>query len=179
MSDYDTVTQQINTLLKTPSPAGTMFSSLDQHRDLTVKKLENDYTNQTTVMTVNKQVKDVVGFFKKAFGMNKNVVTQNKKEIAQLQTNISDSQSIIDQLGLTGPIIQQLLILLASVAVIYYFGSFLGSTIHLVAIAVLLTGLYYIISGTPNNGQSDIISPIFNAIAAFFSSIWSSIASRV
>jgi len=179
MTEYDSITQQINTLLKTPSPAGSMFSSLDQHRDLTVKQLENEYNNQTTVMTVNKQVKDVVGFFKKAFGMDKNIVVQNKKEIAELQTKITDSQSIIDQLGLTAPVIQQLLILVASVAVIYYFGSFLGSTIHLLAIIVLIIGVYYIISGTPNNGQSDIITPIFTAISAFFSSIWSSIASRL
>jgi hypothetical protein len=172
MTDYDSVTQKINALVKTPSPAGTMFSNLDQQRDLTVKKLENDYNNQTTVMTVNKQVKDVVGFFKKAFGMNKNV--QTKEAIAHLQTKISDSQSIIDQLGLTAPIIQQLLILVASVAVIYYFGSFLGSLVHLVAIVILISGVYYIISGTPNNGQSSFVTSVFNAISAFFSSLFTS-----
>ena len=148
MTDFDSITQKINTLVKTPEPAGSMFSSLDQQRDLTVKKLSNDYNNQTTVMTVNKQVKDVVGFFKKAFGVSKNVVTQNKSEIAQLQTKITTSQSLVDQLGLTAPVIQQL-----------------------VALVVLGLGLYYIISGTPNNGQSDIVTSIFAAITAFFSSL--------
>ena len=179
MTDFDSITQKINTLVKTPEPAGSMFSSLDQQRDLTVKKLSNDYNNQTTVMTVNKQVKDVVGFFKKAFGVSKNVVTQNKSEIAQLQTKITTSQSLVDQLGLTAPVIQQLVALVATVAVIYYFGSFLGSIIHLVALVVLGLGLYYIISGTPNNGQSDIVTSIFAAITAFFSSIWNSITSRL
>jgi len=178
MSDYDTITQQINTLVKTPAPAGTMFSNLDQQRDLTVKKVESDYNNQTTVMTVNKQVKDVVGFFKKAFGGTKTELAQNRNTIAHLQGNIADSQSIIDQLSQTGPVIQQLLILVASVAVIYYFGSSLGSLVHFAAFVVLITGSYYIISGTPNNGQSTI-SSIFTAISNFSSSIWNSIASSL
>lgn len=176
MTEFDSITQKINTLVKTtPVPAGTMFLNLDQQRDLTVKKLENDYDNQTVVMTVNKQVKDVVGFFKKAFRIDKGSTTQTKTEIAKMQAKITDSQSIIDQLGLTGPIIQQLMILLASVAVIYYFGSFLGSIIHLVALILLITGAYYIISGTPNNGQSSFVTSIFNAISAFFSSLTSSL----
>ena len=67
MEKYDSITQQINTLVKTPEPAGSMFSNLDQQRDLIVKKVGNDYDTQTNVMTVNKQVKDVVGFFKQNF----------------------------------------------------------------------------------------------------------------
>ena len=178
MSDYDTVTQQINTLVKTPAPAGTMFSNLDQQRDLTVKKLESDYNAQTTVMTVNKQVKDVVGFFKKAFGGSKSEVAQNKNTITRMQSNIDDSQSTIDQLGQTGPVIQQLLILVASVAIIYFMGSNLGPLVHFAAFVVLVTGTYYIISGSPNNGESTV-SSVFSAISTFSSSIWNSIASSL
>jgi len=170
MSDYDTVTQKINTLVKTPEPAGSMFSNLDQQRDLSIKKLENDYNNQTTVMTVNKQVKDVVGFFKNSFGGTKSELDHNKSTLADIQNKITDSQSFIDQLGLTSPIIQQLLILVASVAVIYFFGSFLGSIVHLIALGILVIGGYYIISGTPNNGQSNVITSAFNAISSFFTS---------
>jgi septal ring factor EnvC (AmiA/AmiB activator) len=178
MSDYDTITQKINTLVKTPAPAGTMFSNLDQQRDLTVKKLESDYNAQTTVMTVNKQVKDVVGFFKKAFGGTKSELAQNKHTIARLQTSIDDSQSTIDQLGQTGPVIQQLLILVASVAIIYFMGSNLGPLVHFAAFVVLVTGTYYIISGSPNNGESTV-SSVFSAISTFSSSIWNSIASSL
>jgi len=170
MSDYDTITEKINTLVKTPEPAGTMFSNLDQQRDLTIKKLKNDYNNQTTVMTVNKQVKDVVGFFKNSFGGTKAELDHNKSTVSQLQNKITDSQSFIDQLGLTSPIIQQLLILVASVAVIYFFGSFLGSIVHLIALGILVIGGYYIISGTPNNGQSNVITSAFNTISSFFTS---------
>ena len=144
MSTYDSITQQINTIVKTPEPAGTMFSKigpLDQQRDLTVKKVKNDYDNQTTVMTVNKQVTDVVGFFKKAFGMSRGTSSQNKSQILKLQTDIKDSQSIIDQLGLTQPVIQKLVALVATVVIIYYFGSFLGSFVHLAALNVLCIGL--------------------------------------
>ena len=178
MSDYDTITQKINTLVKTPEPAGAMFSNLDQQRDLTVKKLGSDYNAQTTVMTVNKQVKDVVGFFRKAFGGTKSELAQNKQSIARLQDSIDDSQSTIDQLGQTGPVIQQIMILVASVAVIYFLGSNLGPLVHFAAFVVLVTGTYYIISGTPNNGQSTI-SSIFTAISTFSSSIWNSIASSL
>ena len=162
MSDYDTVTEQINTLVKTPAPAGTMFSNLDQQRDLTVKKLESDYNAQTTVMTVNKQVKDVVGFFKKAFGGTKSELAQNKHTIARQ----------------TGPVIQQLLILVASVAIIYFMGSNLGPLVHFAAFVLLVTGTYYIISGSPNNGESTV-SSVFSAISNFSSSIWNAIASSL
>ena len=170
MTTYDSITQQINTIVKTPEPAGTMFSKigpLDQQRDLTVKKVKNDYDNQTTVMTVNKQVTDVVGFFKQKFGMSRASANINKGQIEKLKTDITDSQSTIDSLGLSQPDIQQFLILLACVAVVYYFGSFLGWIIHVVAFIILVTGSYYIISGTPNNGQSGIVTSTFGAISAF------------
>lgn len=178
MTSYDSITQQINTIVKTPEPAGTMFSKigpLDQQRDLTVKNITHEFDNQTTSLTVNKQVKDVVGFFNKAFGINKNAITENKKQITQLQSSITDSQSVIDKLGLTGPVIQQLLVLVASVAVIYYFGSFLGSLVHFAALVILIVGMYYIISGTPNNGQSGFVTSIFSAIRSFFASLTSSL----
>jgi hypothetical protein len=178
MASYDSITQQINTIVKTPEPAGTMFSKigpLDQQRDLTVKNITHEFDNQTTSLTVNKQIKDVVGFFNKAFGINKSAISQNKNQITQLQSSITDSQSIIDQLGLTGPVIQQLLILIASVAVIYYFGSFLGSLVHFAALIVLVGGMYYIISGTPNNGQSGFVTSIFSAIRSFFVALTSSL----
>ena len=170
MEKYDSITKQINTLVKTPEPAGSMFSNLDQQRDLIVKKVSNDYDNQTVVMTVNKQVKDVVGFFKKAFGVSKDSASVNKNKIAHLQAKITDSQSTIDQLGLTEPVIQQLLILVASVAVIYYFGSILGSMVHMIAIIVLVIGLFYIISGTPNNGKSGVVTSIFDTISSSITS---------
>ena len=176
MASYDSITQQINTIVKTPEPAGTMFSKigpLDQQRDLTVKNITHEFDNQTTSLTVKKQIKDVVGFFNKAFGINKSAISQNKNQITQLQSSITDSQSIIDQLGLTGPVIQQLLILIASVAVIYYFGSFLGSLVHFAAVVILIVGMYYIISGTPNNGQSGFVTSIFSAIRSFFVSLTS------
>jgi len=178
MASYDSITQQINTIVKTPEPAGTMFSKigpLDQQRDLTVKNITHEFDNQTTSLTVKKQIKDVVGFFNKAFGINKSAISQNKNQITQLQSSITDSQSIIDQLGLTGPVIQQLLILIASVAVIYYFGSFLGSLVHFAAVVILIVGMYYIISGTPNNGQSGFVTSIFSAIRSFFASLTSSL----
>jgi hypothetical protein len=178
MATYDSITQQINTIVKTPEPAGTMFSKigpLDQQRDLTVKNITHEFDNQTTSLTVNKQIKDVVGFFNKALGINKNSINQNKTQITQLQSSITDSQSVIDQLGLTGPVIQQLLPLIASVAVIYYFGSFLGSLVHFAALVVLIIGMYYIISGTPNNGQSGFVTSIFSAIRSFFVSLTSSL----
>jgi len=176
MEKYDSITQQINTLVKTPEPAGSMFSNLDQQRDLIVKKVGNDYDTQTNVMTVNKQVKDVVGFFKQNFGASKDTVTRS--QVIKLQSDIQDVQSSTDQLNSMGPVIQQLVILIATVAVVYFFGSTLGSLVHTAAFVILITGTYYIISGTPNNGQSSINS-IFTAISNFSSSVWSTIASSL
>ena len=183
MSDYPAVTQQINTILQTPEPAGNMFSKsdliapLDTQRDVIVKNLKNDYNTQTNVMTVNKQFTDVIGFFKKVFNVDRNSIKRNNTEIGELQADITDSKLDVDKLGETTPVVQSLIGLVGGVVVLYLFGSVLGSIIHTIAFIILAVGLWHIISTLPNNGQSTI-SSFFSAISSFFSSLFSSTSSN-
>lgn len=183
MSDYPAVTQQINTILQTPEPAGNMFSKsdliapLDTQRDVIVKNLKNDYNTQTNVMTVNKQFTDVIGFFKKVFNVDRNSIKRNNTEIGELQADITDSKLDVDKLGETTPVVQSLIGLVGGVVVLYLFGSVLGSIIHTIAFIILAVGLWHIISTLPNNGQS-AISSFFSAISSFFSSLFSSTSSN-
>ena len=175
MSDYPAVTQQINTILQTPEPAGNMFSKsdliapLDTQRDVIVANLKNDYNTQTNVMTVNKQFTDVIGFFKNLFNVDQNTIKKNNTEIGELQKNITDSKLDADKLTATTPVVQSLIGLVGAVVVLYLFGSVLGSIIHTIAFIILAVGLWYIISTLPNNGQS-AVSSISSAISSPFSS---------
>jgi hypothetical protein len=184
MTDYKAVTQKINTILKTPEPAGNMFSKsslidpLDEQRDTIVKNVKTEYNNQTTVMTVNKQITDVIGFFKNKFNLDTKSIKQNNNEIAHIQSDIKDTESDLDQITDSSPVIQSLIALVSSVVVLYLFGSILGSLIHTVAFIVLAVGLWHIISTLPSNGQSAIssfFSSIYAAIQSAFSSVTSSL----
>jgi C4-dicarboxylate transporter len=184
MTDYKAVTQKINTILKTPEPAGNMFSKsslidpLDEQRDTIVNNVKTEYNNQTTVMTVNKQLTDVIGFFKNTFNLDTNSVKKNNNEIANIQSNIKDTNSDLDQITSTSPVVQSLIALVSSVVILYLFGSILGSFIHTVAFIILGVGLWHIISTLPSNGQSAIssfFSSIYSALQSAFSSLTSSL----
>jgi hypothetical protein len=113
-----------------------------RHRNRPQENLE-EYNKQTGIMTVNKQLEDIVAFFKKLFPPEKKPLL---KDVSNIQDNIRDIESKLSQINLTQPIIQKLLMLLSAVAGLYIFGWFFGWIIHLIAIATLAIGLWYIIS---------------------------------
>jgi hypothetical protein len=173
MSEYPVLTEQINTILQTPAPAGHIFSGsiipIDQKREVVVQKLQNDHENQTTVMTINKQVDNIASFLKQTLNVSTSTASQNDKTISKLQTSISGSKTDLDKITMTTPIVQNLLVLLTIVVVVYLVGSFLGSLVHIIAFLVLVIGFWYIISTSPSNGQSNV-SSFFSSIGSAFGS---------
>jgi hypothetical protein len=127
--DYSTIMNNVN--------------PIEQQRDKIVSNIGEEYNKQTGIMTVNKQLEDIVAFFKKLFPPEKKPLL---KDVSNIQDNIRDIESKLSQINLTQPIIQKLLILLSAVAGLYIFGWFFGWIIHLIAIATLAIGLWYIIS---------------------------------
>jgi hypothetical protein len=130
------------------------ITPIDRTRDTIVGNAINAYNTQTDVMTVNKQVQDVVAFFSKMFGTGNDTAKLTNDQSSKLQNDIRTAQQSLDQLSANQPLIQNLLILLVIVWILYMFGSFLGSLIHWAAMLILLGGFYYIInfSQTSNNG---------------------------
>lgn len=126
------------------------ITPLDKQRDTVVGEVVKDYTQQTGVMTVNKQVSDIESFFKKIFGDQHKTVTSTKNASGHLQQLISDQQVTLDQINSVQPIISGFVYTLIAVVVIYLVGSILGSFIHWIAFLVLLGGIYL----TINNGFS-------------------------
>lgn len=130
-TDYTTVMNNIN--------------PLEQTRDKIVSNIEDQYTQQTNVMTANKQITEVVNFFTKFFKFDKQNVDQDKSNISAYRDKVVSSQAQIDKLSSTEPLLQKLLILLGTVLVIYMFGSILGGFVHTIALIVLLGGMGHII----------------------------------
>lgn len=130
-SDYTTIMNNIN--------------PLDQNRDKVVSNIEDTYKQQTNVMTVNKQVTDVVNFFTKFFKFDKQSVDQDTSNISAYRDKVIKTQADIDKMASLEPLVQKFLTLLAIVAVVYLVGSFLGGFIHTVALMILAGGIGYII----------------------------------
>lgn len=114
---------------------------LDQQRDKIVQDVQHDYTKQTQLMVINKQLNTIVDFFKNMFKMDTASVQQDKNEVSRLEDEVKASQAKIDQINSIKPLIQNLLFVLVAVVVVYVVGSFvLGQFVHVVAFAVLALG---------------------------------------
>jgi len=130
-----------STIMNTVTP-------LDKQRDAVVQDVTKEYSQQTGVMIVNKQVSDIESFFKKIFGSQHKSAEDSKNTAGHLQALISDQQVTLEQLQLVQPVVSGFVYTLIVVVIIYVIGSFLGSLIHFIAFAVLLVGIYL----TINNG---------------------------
>lgn len=156
----DPVSKQMWMTSDTPGQYGNIFTKLenpdystivntiqplDKKRDEIVSDVTKEYNTQTQVMTVNKQVSDVVNYFKKMFNLDKDTGKKGKVQAAHLEEQIRSTQVQLDLINKTQPLIQKFLILLAIVAGIYIVGTFLGWILHIIAIVVLIGGAVYIL----------------------------------
>ena len=132
-----------STIMNTVTP-------LDKQRDAVVSDVTKEYTQQTGVMTVNKQVSDISSFLKKIFGEQHKSTENTKNAAGHLQELISEQQGTLDQINSVQPVVSGFVYTLIAVVLIYFVGSFLGSLIHWIALAVLAVGIYL----TINNGFS-------------------------
>ena len=156
----DPVSKQMWMTSDTPGQYGNIFTKLenpdystitntiqplDKKRDEIVSDVTKEYNTQTQVMTVNKQVNDVVTYFKKMFNLDRDTGTKGKVQAAHLEEQIRSTQVQLDLINKTQPLIQKFLILLAIVAAIYIVGTFLGWVLHIIATVVLIGGAIYIL----------------------------------
>lgn len=128
--DYTTITNNIN--------------PLDQKRDKIVSEVEDEYKRNTKSMVLNKQVTDVIAFFKKAFGI------EDKKKVdglvSEYQDKIVNSTNEINRIEKLQPVVFIFIAALAAVAIVYMFvGPLLGESTHIFALLILVGAFGYAI----------------------------------
>jgi len=123
---------------------------LDQNRDKIADSVDDDYNQQTQLMVANKQISTVVDFFTKIFKFDDDTSKQMKNQESKLHDQVQDVQGKIDQINSIQPLIQKLLIVVASVAALYMVGSFLGWIVHVLAFILLVAGIGYSIYSHSN-----------------------------
>jgi Flp pilus assembly protein TadB len=122
-----------------------VINPLDKQRDDLLKDVSSEYEKQTTLMMMNKQVTELFTFVKNIFKFSEKSQNIEKERAGHFREQIGDAQNQLDGLKQNLPLLQQIIILLVGVAILYLVGSFLGSIIHVVAIVGLVVGVYLIV----------------------------------
>jgi hypothetical protein len=154
----DSASNQLWMITETSGDAGNIFTRpqkpdyttimnnitpLDRTRDRIVDKVESTFNNQTDVMTVNKQVDDIVTFFTKMFRIDANTHKNAQAQTGHLQDRIRETQNELDQISEIQPLLLKIIVLLLVVCFMYLFLSpILGTYIHLLALITFGGGMF-------------------------------------
>ena len=162
----DSHSNQLWMTTNTPGDSGNIFTRaqkpdyssimntitpLNNVRDKIVDSVETKYNRQTDVMTVNKQVEDVVTYFKRMFNIDKDTAKKANNQSGHLNETIRESQIQLEQINNISPFILGIIIILIVVIFVYLFGSmFLGNYVHGVALGIIGIGMAFLLnfSGT-------------------------------
>ena len=118
------------------------ITPLDRRRDRIADEVETKYARQTDVMVVNKQVTDIIAFFKKIFNIDSSTAKKANAQSGTLQDNIRDTQKKLDEFNDVQPVLVGLIITLCAVVLLYMLSySLLGSITHVFAILTIGVGL--------------------------------------
>lgn len=178
-SEFDTPTDQINTLIKsavpTPNYQATLqnLTPLDAQRDQVVNHLGCDYSSKTGSMIQTKEQTDTVNhagrMVKEAQGLNSTIKTNLEKEKKELGNAKKDLQLELSKQKIAFDLFR---VLGATIVVYMVFRSF--SFVHVLAAVVLVFGILYVLG---YNAYSIRLSGSDNSSALPFGSNnwWSSI----
>jgi len=118
------------------------ITPIDRTRDKIADAVETKYERQTDIMVVNKQVSDIIAFFKKMFNIDGNTAKKANTQSGSLQMNIRETQKKLDEFNEIQPILIGLIVTLCAVVILYAsMYSFLGSITHVLAILVIGAGI--------------------------------------
>jgi hypothetical protein len=129
----------------------TTITPLDKTRDDVAKQVETEFAQETDVMTLNKQVGDVITYFKKMFNLDKHTGKQAHAQVGKITQDIQEPQVQLDIIENATPYIIGSIGLLILVALVYMIGStMIGWYVHLIALVVFGVGMFLIVnfSGT-------------------------------
>jgi hypothetical protein len=115
---------------------------LDQNRDKVVGDVNDEYNKQTQVMTVNKQIGQFHDLFARIFGDATKATQETNTQISKVETDVVGKQMQLKTITNIEPIIQKLVVTLASAALVYAIFSFLGWIVHAIVLVVIGIGIY-------------------------------------
>jgi hypothetical protein len=119
------------------------ITPLDRTRDRIADTVETKYERQTDIMVLNKQVEDIVTYFKKMFNIDSNTAKLAKSQSGGLYTKIKETQSKLDQINTVQPILIGFIVTLLAVCSLYLVGSsLLGNYTHILALSLIIGGAF-------------------------------------
>ena len=158
----DKQSDQLWMTTQTPGDSGNIFTRsqkpdytnimnsvtpLDKRRDKVVDEVETNFKRQTDVMTVNKQVSDIVKYFKQIFNLDGKTAKKGNDQSGNLTEEIKRSQAQLDYINGVIPTILYVIALLVIVSLVYILGSsLLGNYIHIVTLTILGAGIAFIMN---------------------------------
>lgn len=146
--DFATITDSVNSLIKTAAGTGGNMSSykdipsVDSQREIIVSHMKSDYDDKTLNMLNSKKFAESANTFKNLLNSTEGEVQQLHSHAAELETKLHSREADLKLSSSRTTILQILLITIGAVVAIYsVFGW--SSYVHLVALASLLSGFGY------------------------------------
>ena len=135
----------IFTRLQTPDYVNVMntLAPLDKTRNNIVQNVETEFQKQTDTMILNKQVQEVVQYFKNMFHIDGTTAKKALDQSSKLNESIRETQSQLDQVQSIEPFLFGIIVTLIVVVLLYLLLSALaGWYIHAIVIVSILFGIY-------------------------------------
>ena len=139
----------IFTRVQKPDYTTTMnlISPMDKSRDRTAGEIETKFMRETDVMTVNKQVKDVVDFFKKMSRIDGTTAKKALNQIGTLNEHIRESQQQLDQINSIEPVLFSVMGIMIVILFVYMFlPTFIGNYVHLLSLGIAGAGIFLLLN---------------------------------
>jgi hypothetical protein len=156
--DVDQSSNQLWMTTATPGEQGNIFtrlenpdytaimnsiSPLDKTRNNIVQDVETEFKKQTDAMVLNKQVQDVVKYFKNIFHIDGTTAKKALDQSSKLNEDIRQTQSQLDQIQSIEPFLFGVIVTLLVVILMYMImTSLAGAYIHIIVVVSILFGVY-------------------------------------
>ena len=122
------------------------IAPLDKKRDELVSGIEKEFTQQTDVMTIRKQADDIIGFFRNIFKLDSDTAKRAKAQAGHINEQIRSTQQQLDTMKSVEPILRIGIVALLAISINYILlGGVLGWVTHIISVAIMGTGLYFIL----------------------------------
>jgi len=112
----------------------------DSKRSDIVESAEDEYSKQTKVMTLNKQINDVVSYFSSVFKVDKTTPKKNKEEAKKLHDKIESANAEIYNIEANLKTMAKLIIILFIAVIAYFILPFIFGEYANSIIAILILG---------------------------------------
>ena len=118
---------------------------VDKQRDFVVQDVESKYNETTAATMMSKQLELIRKILEGMFDFKPK--EQNATQQKNINEELKSTTEQIEQLKITLPIVQKILVVLSVTAAVYLGSGFMGEWTHTVALGVFLSGLYFFAVG--------------------------------